>query len=169
MRALEVGKPYQEGLNRIHEGIVFDFTQEGCFLRIVFDSPLDSEINEMKEGQIKLGILEKNNIIFLFIKFGRLAWMDAPHNVAFFQPFKLMELTDGKTGYVVQIVLIDGMTGLVKVLKLIELPHSMSVRLKELIEKQSKTQIRDYDMALSQIYSRYQTFDLLKEADKFSL
>jgi hypothetical protein len=80
-----------------------------------------------------------------------------------------MELTDGKTGYVVQIVLIDGMTGLVKVLKLIELPHSMSVRLKELIEKQSKTQIRDYDMALSQIYSRYQTFDLLKEADKFSL
>jgi len=95
--------------------------------------------------------------------------MDAPHNVAFFQPFKLMELTDGKTGYVVQIVLIDGMTGLVKVLRLIELPHGMSVRLKELIEKQSKTQIRDYKMALSQIYSRYQTFDLLKEADKFSL
>lgn len=85
------------------------------------------------------------------------------------QPYELKELTEENKGYAVQIVLIDGMTGLIMALKLIELPHSMSIRLKELIENQKKTQIRDYESVLSQIYSRYETVDLLKEADKFLL
>jgi hypothetical protein len=169
MQKLEVGKPYQEGLNRIPEGIVFDFNQEGCFLRIVFDSPLDSEIKEIEQGGINLGLFEKYGIIFFLIKFGKLSWMDAPYYVGLSEPYELQELTYEKTGYSVQIVLIDGMTGIVKVLKLIELPHTMSIRLKELIENQRKTQIRDYESVLSQIYSRYETVDLLKEADKFLL
>ena len=95
--------------------------------------------------------------------------MDAPYYVGLTEPYELQELTDEKTGYSVQIVLIDGMTGLVIALKLIELPHSMSIRLKELNENQRKTQIWDYESVLSQIYSRYETVDLLKEADKFLL
>lgn len=79
MRDLEIGKPYQEGLNRIPEGIVFDFNQGGGFLRIVFDSPLDSEIKEIEQGRINLGLFEKHGIIFFLIKFGRLSWMDAPY------------------------------------------------------------------------------------------
>ena len=95
--------------------------------------------------------------------------MDAPYYVGVSKPYELQELTDEKKGYVVQIILIDGMTGLVVALKLIELPHSMSIRLKELFENQRKTKIRDYESVLSQIYSRYDTVDLLKEADKFLL
>ncbi len=167
MQKLEVGKLYQDGLNRIPEGIKFDFNQAGGFLRIVFHSPLDNEIKEIEQGKIKLGLFEKYGIIFFLIKFGSLSWMDAPYYVGLAKPDELEKLTDEKTGYAVQIVLIDGMTGLVKVLKLIELPHSMSVRLKELIEKQRNTQIRDYNAVLSQIYSRYNTEDLLKKADKY--
>jgi hypothetical protein len=169
MRDLEIGKPYQEGLNRIPEGIVFDFNQGGGFLRIVFDNPLDSEIKEVKQERINLGLFEKHGIIYFLIKFGRLSWMDAPYYVGLSKPYELQELTDEKKGYMVQIVLIDGMTGLVVALKLIELPHSMSIRLKELFENQRKTQIRDYESVLSQIYSRYDTVDLLKEAEKFLL
>lgn len=167
MQKLEVGKLYQDGLNQIPEGIKFDFNQVGGFLRIVFHSPLDNEIKEIEQGKIKLGLFEKYGIIFFLIKFGSLSWMDAPYYVGLAKPDELEKLTDEKTGYAVQIVLIDGMTGLVKVLKLIELPHSMSVRLKELIEKQRNTQIRDYNAVLSQIYSRYNTEDLLKKADKY--
>jgi hypothetical protein len=164
---LEVGKPYQEGINRIPEGIVFDFNQSGGFLRIVFDSPLDNEIGEIKQGKIKLGLLEKDGIIFFFVKFGSMAWMDAPYDVGFSQPFKLEELMDEKNA--VQIVLIDGMTGLIVALKSIELPHSMSNRLKELVAKQMETPIRDYEKTLNRIYAAFSTDDLVKIADKYML
>jgi hypothetical protein len=169
MQKLEVGKPYQEGLNRIHESIVFDFNQGGGFLRIVFDSPLESEIRDINEGKIKLGLLEEAGIIFFFIKFGKLPWMDAPYNVALSKPYDLEELTDENTGYAVQIVVIDGMTGIVQALKLISLPYTMSKRFKELVEKQRKTQIKDFDMVLNKIYSKYDTDALVEEAETYFL
>ena len=169
MQQLEVGKPYQEGLKRIPEGRVFDVNEGGGFLRIVCDSPLDSEIKEITQGKKNLGLLEKDGIIFFLVKFGSLDWMDAPYNVARSKPFDLQELTDENKGYAVQIVLIDGMTGLVMALKLIGLPHDMSKRLKELIEKQQETPINDYDAVLNRIYSSYDTDDLAKLADKFLL
>ena len=51
--------------------------------------------------------------------------MDTPYNVILSQSNELQELTDEKKGYAVQIILIDGMTGVVKALKLIELPHGL--------------------------------------------
>ena len=88
MRPLEVGKPYQEGLNKIPEGMLFDLNQGGGFLRVVLESPLDNEITQMKQGKIKFGLLEKDGIIFLFLKFGTLAWMDAPYNIEFSVPLQ---------------------------------------------------------------------------------
>ena len=169
MQKLKVENPYHDGLTKIPEGIGFDFNQGGGFLKIVFDCPLDSEIKEMMEGKIKLGLLEDEGIIFFFIKFGKLAWMDAPYNVNLSQSFEFMELTDENKGYAVQIVLIDGMTGIVKALKLIELPHEMSKRFKELVEKQRKTPTINYDVILNQLYSRYDTDDLLSTAEIYSL
>lgn len=169
MQKLEVGKPYQEELTRIPEGIVFDFNQGGGFLRIVFDRPLDSEIKEITQGKIKLGLLEEEGIIFFFIEFGELPWMDAPYNVEFSKPFELEELTDPKTGYAFQIVLIDGMTGIVRALKQIELPYEMSKRFKELVEKQRKQKITDYDAVLNRTYYKYDTDTLVKEAEIYSL
>jgi hypothetical protein len=168
MQKLEVGQPYQEGLKHIPEGIAFDFNQDGGFLRIVFDSPLDSEINEITQGKIKLGLLEESGIIFFFIKFGELPWMDAPYNVALSKHYNLEELIDEK-GYALQIVLIDGITGIVHALKLIELPYAMSRSFKEMVEKQRKTQIKDYDKVLNRIYSKYETDALVEEAEIYSL
>jgi hypothetical protein len=169
MGSLEVGKPYQEGLKRIPEGIILDFNQGGGFLRIVFDSPLDNEIKEIKEGKIKLGLLEEAGIIFFFIKCGELPWMDTPYNVEFSQPFELEELTDEKKGYPFQIVLVDGMTGIVRALNLIGLPHEMSKHLKEMIEKQRAAPIKNYDIVLHRIYSKYETEALLEEVEIYLL
>jgi hypothetical protein len=169
MRHLEVGKPYTEGVSRIPEGIVFDFNRVEGYLRIAFDSPLESEINEITQGKIKLGLLEEDGIIFFFAKFGSLAWMETPYNVAFYQPYTFEELPDEKAGYAVQVVLLDGMTGIVKALKLIELPHLMSKQFKELVERQLKNPVFGYDSALNRIYSRYSTDDLVSEAEIYSL
>jgi hypothetical protein len=169
MQKLEVGKPYKEGLKRIPEGMIFNFDQSGGLLRIVFDSPLESEIKEITQGKIKLGLLEEAGIIFFFIKFGELPWMDAPYNVEFSQPFELEELTDPKTGYALQIVLIDGTTGIVQALKLIKLPCEMSKRFKQLVEKQKETRITDYETVLYRIYSKYETEALVEEVEIFDL
>ena len=169
MQKLEVGKQYQEGVKRIPEGMIFNFDQGGGFLRIVFDSPLESEIKEITQGKIKLGLLEEAGIIFFFIKFGELPWMDAPYNFEFSQPFELEELTDPKTGYALQIVLIDGMTGIVQALKLIKLPHEMSKHFNEMVEKQRATPVNDYDNVLNRIYSRYDTDTLVEEVEIYLL
>jgi hypothetical protein len=165
----EVGKPHQAGLKRISEGFVLDFNQGGGFLKIVFDSPLDSEIKEIEDGKIKLGLIEEKGIIFFLFKFGNLPWMDTPYKVALSQPYELRELTDEKTGFTVQIILIDGMTGIVKALKLIELPHEMSKRFKELVDNQRKAPLPDYEAVLNKLYSTYDTIDFLTEADIYTL
>lgn len=169
MKEFKVGKPYQEGLKRIPEGMTFIYNQGGGFLRIVFKRPLDSEIKEITQGKIKLGLLEEDGILFFFIKFGELPWMDAPYNVGLSKFYDLEDLTDEKRGYTFQIVLIDEITGIVKALRLIELPHEMSKRFKELVEKQKKSRIRDYETVLNRIYSKYETEALVEDAETYWL
>jgi hypothetical protein len=169
MQKLEVGKPYQEGLKRIPEGRVFNFNKGGGTLKIIFDSPLDYEIGEINQGKIEIGLLEKEGIIFFFIKFGELPWMEALYHVDLSESFDLMELTDENKDYALQIVLIDGMTGIVNALKLIGPPYTMSKRFKELVEKQRKTHIQDFDTVLNKIYSKYDTDALVEEAETYFL
>ena len=79
-----------------------------------------------------------------------LGWI---YHVDLSESFDLTELTDENKDYSLQIVLIDGMTGIVHAPKLIVLPYTMSKRFKELVEKQRKTQIQDFDTVLNKIYS----------------
>ena len=61
------------------------------------------------------------------------------------------------------------MTGIVKTLKLIELPHEMSKRFKELVDNQRKAPLPDYEAVLNKLYSTYDTIDFLTEADIYTL
>ena len=83
------------------------------------------------------------------------------------ESFDLTELTDENKDHALQIVLIDGMTGIVHALKLIGLPYTMSKRFEELVEKQRKTQIQDFDTVLNKIYSKYNTDALVEEAETY--
>jgi hypothetical protein len=169
MQKLEVGKTYKEGLTRIPEGRIFYFKKDGGIIKIIFDNPLDSEIDEINKGEVKIGLLEKEGIIFFFIKFGELPWLEALYHVDFSETLDLMEPIDENKDYALQIVLIDGMTGIVHALNLTGLPQAMSKRLKELIEKQRKTQIRDFDKVLNKIYSKYETDALVEEAETYRI
>jgi len=61
------------------------------------------------------------------------------------------------------------MTGIVHALKLTGLPYTMSKRFEELVEKQRKTQIQDFDTVLNKIYSKYDTDALVEEAETYFL
>lgn len=169
MSVLTVGKPL-DGAKGLPEGIMFDFEQAGGLLRIAYHNPTDTEIREVKQGAIKLGLLEKNGIVFLFVKFGNLSWTDCPYHVALSKQYELMELGNTQ-GYSVTVLLVNTEDGVLKVLKFIGLPHKMSQTFKKLVERQRAAPFEKeaYNATLQQIYANYSTTDLLKHADIYSL
>ncbi len=169
MQIFEVGKPYEQGVQSLPEGIAFDYTETGGFLRVVFDSPTEEEIQEIKDGKMQFGLLEKEGIIFLLIKFGRMEWMDVPYYIMNSDPYVLGRLADETKGYPLHIVFVDGRTGIVKVIKRIGLPHEMSIRFKEMVENQRRNPIENYEALVKEVCSEYSTDELVDEAEIYQL
>jgi hypothetical protein len=168
MQAIEVGKPFS-GTNPIPESVIFEFEQSGGFLRVAWTSPSQFELKQFADGKIKLGLLEIDGIIFILVKFGSMSWMDAPYHVKFFPPYDLEDLTDSNKGYLINYVMLDAKTRIVKVLKLLEMPHEMSLQFKKLVMKQGETSIDGYDQRFFQIYKKHSTNDLVKMAKTYDL
>jgi|SRR5665647_1942213 len=168
MQAIEVGKPFP-GTKTIHESVIFEFEQSGGFLRVAWTSPSQFELKQFADGKIKLGLVEIDGIIFILVKFGSMSWMDAPYHVKFFPPYDLEDLTDSNKGYLINYVMLDAKTRIVKVLKLLEIPHEMSLQFKELVTKQRETSIDGYDQRFFQIYKKHSTNDLVKMAKTYDL
>jgi hypothetical protein len=65
--------------------------------------------------------------------------------------------------------MLDAKTRIVKVLKLLEMPHEMSLQFKELVTKQRETSIDGYDQRLFRIYKKHSMNDLVKIAKTYDL
>ena len=126
MQAIEVSKPFP-GTNPIPESVTFEFEESGGFLRVAWISPSQFELKQFADGKIKLGLVEIDGIIFILVKFGSMSWTDTPYHVKFFPPYDLEYLTDSNKGYLINYVMLDAKTRIVKVLKLLEMPHGMSL------------------------------------------
>jgi len=168
MQTIEVGEPFP-GTEPIHESVIFEFEQSGGFLRIAWTSPSQFELKQFAEGKIKLGLVEIDGIIFILVKFGSMSWMDAPYHVKFFPPYDIEDLNDMNKGYLINYVMLDAKTKIVKVLKLLEMPHGMSLQFKELVTKQRETSIDGYDKKFFQIYKNHSTNDLVRMAKTYDL
>lgn len=168
MQAIEVGKPFP-GTKPIHESVIFEFKQSGGFLRVAWTSPSQFELKQFAEGKIKLGLVEIDGIIFILVKFGSMSWMDAPYHVKFFPPYDLEDLADSNKGYLINYVMLDAKNRIVKVLKLLKMPHEMSLQFKEFVTKQRETSIDGYDRRLFQICKKHSTNDLVKMAMTYDL
>jgi hypothetical protein len=163
----EVGKPlYGQNALCFIEGPIFDFHQSGGILKIFFIIPKPKEIIDISEGDIKFGLLYKKDIVFLFMKFGEQNWMDMPYSVHLSEDFHLDPIADENLGYALLVVLIDSFSGIVKVIRQVAMPNKMSNEFRIMLEKQKETYFNRnmYDENISQIYARYRTPELLKEA-----
>lgn len=162
---VEVGKPYMKGIESYQEGVRFNFSNVGGYLFIVYDTPTQDEIKNIRKGKIKTTILPIEEVLFLFFKFGSLPYMDAPYTVHLSRPFNFFELTEG-IGYNLKIILVDGRTGIVKAIRIVGFPTELSLKLRELIENQKKMyfDLNDYYRKINQIYSLYSTDDLVRKS-----
>jgi len=162
MKLFEVGKLFEEGKTRYNEGCIFDFDNTGGDLYIFFNSPTQKEIIDIKKGNCKIGIVEKNNIIFMLFKFGALEWIDCPYSKYLSKDFAMNSIEEGM-GYAINMHLIEANTGILKVLRLVSMTTKFSKKFADLIINQQK--IDNYDFALSNVYANYTTNDLVKFAE----
>lgn len=162
MRMLKVGELFQEGKKKYQEGCKFDFGSSGGDLLIFFDKPTSKEILDITKGKCQIGLVEKNNIIFLLFKFGSQQWIDCPYNSFLSKDFELQETPEGM-GYAINIYLIDSNSGILKGMRLVSMSTKFSKKFAEMIS--SQRYIENYDLILNNIYTNYTTNDLVKYSE----
>jgi len=168
---LEVGKPIGKllkGTHPLNDQTIFDFNRSGGLLIIIFRDPTETEIKNISEGQIRLGLLEKDGIIFMLSKFGRLNWMDSPYHVDLSNIGEFPEATEGH-GYLMQVVLVDRRDQTIKKTRIVAMPTEMSKKFKAMVEKQHHTLTPDYNLKVGRIMKKYSTNRLVKLAELYNL
>lgn len=170
MQSYEVGKLFEEGKTQYQEGIKFDFNQGGGTLYILYDRPKQKEVEEIRKGRLQMGILYKQDIIFLLFKFGNLNWMDAPYSYQLSEPHELSTPEDD-TGYSMTVLLIDAATGILKVVRQIGWPTKMSRQFHDYVAQQRNRDFSNhlYNAKLNEIYKNYTTNYLVGVADIYKV
>lgn len=145
------------------EGIKFDFNQAGGIIDIFYNRPTAKEIEQMKSGKIKVGLCQKNGVIFLLFKFGSLNWMDAPYSVHLSKPYELQDIKSG-TGYTLNLRFADAGSGSIKVLRLFTMPTDVSREFKKMVDAEKLLSFEkvEYHRKLKQVTSAYETTTLVK-------
>jgi hypothetical protein len=166
MRALQVGKIFEEGKTKYQEGVKFDFDQSGGTLFLFFKNPTGEEINSIQKGKLQIGMYENSKIIFMLFKFENMEWMDAPYNVHLSPPYELQFIRNG-IGYGMTIFLINANTGILEAGRLIGWRTDMSRKFKEAVECQRSYRYDTfkYTQTLNQVYGNYSTKDMVERAD----
>lgn len=145
------------------EGIKFDFNQAGGIIDIFYNRPTAKEIEQIKSGKIKVGLCQKNGVIFLLLKLGSLNWMDTPYSVHLSKPYELQNVMVG-TGYALNLRFADAGSGCIKVLRLFTMPTDISREFKKMVDAQRLLPFdkAEYHRKLTQVTSAYETTTLVK-------
>lgn len=166
MYEFKVGQKYHLDVSKQDEGVIFDFSNEGATLLMLYNSPYETEINNIRKGEVKLGMYQKNNILFMLYKFGSEAWIDAPYNVNLSGNYQLQEIMPGM-GYSNHIILVNIRDGVIKAMRLIGWTEKFSQYFKEYVNQQRIMPFdkKSYDEKLNKIYRNYTTKDLVNRTD----
>jgi hypothetical protein len=169
-KVLEVGKRIEEGIEHYQEGCKFDFSDSGGLLLLFYNSPTEKEIIDITKSNAKIGICEKEGVLFLLWKFGSQPWLDTPYSIHLSQKFEFQPIEDSM-GYSIHIILVDAQTGIVKGMRLIAMPNKLSKNFKRIIIEQDGLSFdkNDYDKRLNMVYGNYSTGDLIKFAELYSV
>lgn len=152
----EVGQPVMPPCS---DSVIFDMGDGGATLIIAMHAPTEKEQHDFKSGAQQFHLAVANDIIFFLSRFGAGPWMDAPYYRHRSRPYTLSTPQDGE-GFAMHAMLVDAASGILIAQKLIGLPHALSLKLIELIEKQPE--IKNYDAVLSMTFQLYTTQQLLE-------
>lgn len=178
---LTVGQAHLSFKNQ-PEGCKFDIMNTGGVMLLLYSNPSELEIKNISKGIVKLGFIEIDNIIFMVSKFGNCDWQDSPYHIDLSQLLtKLVMHIGNEDGLPLYITLADTRTGIVKVLRTVNMPVEMLECLKiAIIDQRTNSEwlrVRDhpdtvvfriafdrYDARINNIYSRYSVNKLVSMA-----
>lgn len=156
----EVGKCYVDFKG--NEGIKFDITDQGANLIIKFNNPSESEIENIKKGNVKVALYSENDVILFLIKFGSEQWMDAPYNINLSKHLNKLEKINFGEGLALNIYFSNSINGELKVIRTLGLPTLFSKQLFDKVEKQKEIPFTQftYDSNINKLY-RFSTKQLV--------
>lgn len=147
---------------RMPEGATLDFHREaGPTLYISLDTPETSEQENIRTGEARFALAERNGVAFLLVKFGSEQWMDAPYHAGLYAP-ELRgvpdEYEDGKR-LALAVLIIDSATGQQCGARLLSLDPIFSSRFIALVKRQMASPMArsTYDEFIRKAYRAFPT------------
>lgn len=171
MIKLTVGEPYIPGKTSWPEGAEYNYDGNGHELRLFFGSPTEQEIRSVRRSPVHLALLVEGPIIDLVWRFeGFGDWSDCPYSIHLIPSDRRMTapVTSGEQRALLQIVLVDAQTGILRAIRAVTLPPHATQRLHAAIREQEGQAFERsaYDAALQALYRRYpQTADMARAAE----
>ncbi|HEY0844841.1 MAG TPA: hypothetical protein VGE12_05710 [Noviherbaspirillum sp.] len=155
---LEVGKQYP-GTLPDHDAAVFEFSKEGPELRLFFSGIPDHVVQHVQDDDCYLGLLRSGDIAVVPWRIGEIMSGDAQFHVFLYPPETrpTPEILDKTLSYIVQIILVDRASRIVKVSRRVRLSPAMSKMLNEVIAYQHGNHIgrEAYDAQVSVYQNQY--------------
>jgi len=155
---LEAGKPYPGTLPE-EDVAVFEFSKEGPELRLFFSGIPDEIARRVEQEDCYLGLLRSGEIAVVPWKIGDLMSGDAQFHVFLYPPENrpTPEILTRDGRYPMQLVLVDRETGMLRVVRRLNLSPALSKELTEAVAYQLGSHIgrEEYDAQVSQYQTRY--------------
>ncbi|WP_151638290.1 hypothetical protein [Noviherbaspirillum aerium] len=155
---LEVGKTYNGTLLET-DSAVFEFSKSGPELRLFFAEPPDGLVRTVAEEEVRIGVLQVEDIAVVPWQIGDRMTGDAQFHVFLYPPETrpVPEVLSQDSRYTLYLSLIDRSSGLIKVVRRLWLSTAMSDRLNEIIAYQHGNHIgrEEYDAQVSIYQNRY--------------
>jgi len=147
----------------------FNIISNTVILAYFYERPTFEEINCMMTGKCQFAITEKYGIMFFLSKVGKMNWSD----LAFNHHLIIDELTSVPPegyGYPISVMMVDRSTNVIKTMRAVGVSSKFSREMKTILEKNKALNLDgvEYRERTADVYSRYSTQDLLKQASTYS-
>lgn len=166
MHAYEVGQPYHAGRATWPESFQYNYRQSEHELVAFLARPTSQERHEVTKGRLDLALFTDGDLLALLIRFGSMPWSDALYSWHLVPADQqtLPETDQPGQGQLLQVVLVDAATGIIRGLRAISMPEAFARELHSAIRDQSGRPWvgqSAYDAQIAALYRRYPTSDAL--------
>ena len=169
---LRVGTPYITGRTRYPSGVIYNYVSGGHLLLVFIDHPTHQEVAGFRAngGPIHLGFLTLNETIMMAVHVAGARYDgDAPFSIHLVPPASRGSppiYGPGVTRGLIQVVLVDATTGIVRGLRTGSMSNAFTIALHDAIRRQQHAafSLSRHDANIRKLYEQYSTPDALMAA-----
>lgn len=162
MPLYEVGKPYSVTRSTWPDGVDYNYRGGEHELRIFMRNPSPAEVMAVRRGKAYFALYNTHDVIFLCYKFGSLPWSVGTYSIHLVPEDERgvppVRTADGLNRALLNVIMIDGATGLIAVLRAVSFSPAFTRVLEQEIREQAARPfpgLDAYDLAITRFYTAY--------------